>query len=80
MWGQVKTGSVWNAYVSYSGNSGTAWSSPLDISNNAKGVAAGNQDVSLFWMSSIGTTCYAVWALTGSTSPTNGIYFASITG
>jgi hypothetical protein len=78
MWGQVKSGSVWNAYVSYSANSGGSWSAPLDISNNAAGVAAGNQDVTLFWVSSIGTTCFAAWTYTsGSTSE---VMFASITG
>ena len=66
MWGQVKSGSVWNAYVSYSRNSGSAerWTTPLDISNNAAGVAAGNQDVTLFWVTSIGTTCFAAWTYT----------------
>ena len=78
MWGQVKSGSVWNAYVSYSANSGGTWSSPLDISNNAAGVAAGNQDVTLFWVSSIGTTCFAVWTYTSGT--TSEVMFASITG
>ncbi len=77
MWGQVKSGSVWNAYVSYSSNSGTTWSAPLDISNNAAGVAAGNQDVTLFWVSSIGATCFAVYTQTGS-SP--GVYFTSVLG
>lgn len=78
MWGQEISSSVWNAYVSYSGNSGTTWSSPLDISNNAAGVAAGNQDVTLFWVTSIGSTCYATWTYTsGSTSE---VMFASITG
>ncbi len=75
MWGQVKSGSVWNAYVWYSGNSGSSWSTPLDISNNAAGVAAGNQDVTLFWVSSIGTTCFAVYTYTsGSTSQ---VWFSS---
>ena len=75
MWGQVKSGSVWNAYVSYSGNSGSSWSTPLDISNNAAGVAAGNQDVTLFWVSSIGATCFAVYTYTsGSTSQ---VWFSS---
>jgi hypothetical protein len=79
MWGQeiAKGSSTWNAYVSYSGNSGTSWSAPLDISNNVAGVAAGNQDVTLFWVSSIGTTCFAVWTYTnGATSE---VMFASIT-
>jgi hypothetical protein len=78
MWGQVKSPSVWNAYVSYSGNSGGNWSAPLDISNNAAGVAAGNQDVTLFWVSSIGATCFAVYTYTsGGTSQ---VWFTSITG
>ncbi len=79
MWGQ-KTGSpsTYNAYVAYSGNSGTSWSAPLDISNNAVGTAAGNQDVTLFWVSSIGSTCYAVW--TYSNGGTSQVMFASITG
>lgn len=77
LWGQVKSGSTWNAYVSYSGNSGVSWSAPLDISNNGKGVAAGNQDVTLFWIASIGTTCFAVYTYTsGSTSQ---VWFSSIT-
>lgn len=77
LWGQVKSGSVWNAYVSYSGNGGSTWSAPLDISNNAAGVAAGNQDVTLFWVASIGTTCFAVYTYTsGSTSQ---VWFSSIT-
>jgi len=77
MWGQVKSGSVWNAYVSDSRNSGGTWSAPLDISNNNVGVAAGNQDVTLFGVASIGTTCYAVWTYTnGGTSQ---VMFASIT-
>jgi hypothetical protein len=75
MWGQQKSGSVWNAYLSYSGNSGSTWSSPLDISNNNVGVAAGNQDVTLFWVSSIGMTCFAVYTYTnGATSQ---VWFAS---
>jgi hypothetical protein len=78
MWGQVKSGTVWNAYVSYSANSGGAWSTPLDISNNAAGVAAGNQDVSLFWLTAIGSTGYAAWTLTSGT--TSQVWFASITG
>lgn len=78
LWGQVKSGSVWNAYVSYSANSGGSWSNPLDISNNAAGVAAGNQDVTLFWVTSVGATCLAVYTYTsGSTSQ---VWFTSITG
>lgn len=80
MWGQEtgKGSSVWNAYVSYSANSGGTWSVPLDISNNAAGVAAGNQDVTLFWVSSVGATCFAVYTYTsGSTSQ---VWFTSITG
>jgi hypothetical protein len=74
LWGQVKSGSVWNAYVSYSVNSGSSWSSPIDISNNSAGVAAGNQDVTLFALSSNGVHCFAAWTYTsGSTSQ---IYFA----
>jgi hypothetical protein len=79
MWGQKISGSssVWNAYVSYSGNNGTTWSPPLDISNNVAGVAAGNQDVTLFWVASFGATSYAVWTYTnGGTSQ---VMFASIT-
>lgn len=77
MWGQqVKSGSsTWNAYVSYSRNAGTSWSSPIDISNNSGGVAAGNNDVTLFAVSSYGKNCYAAWTYTsGSASQ---IYFAS---
>ena len=80
MWGQVKSGSVWNAYVSYGSLSGgtVTWSTPLDISNNAVGVAAGNQDVTLFWVSSIGTTCFAVYTYTnGGTSQ---VWFSSVIG
>lgn len=79
MWGQEigKGSSVWNAYVSYSGNAGTSWSAPLDISNNAAGVAAGNQDVTLFWVASIGTTCFAVY--TYSSGSTSQVWFTSIT-
>lgn len=80
MWGQKTSGSssVWSAYIAYSGNGGTTWSTPLDISNNAAGVAAGNQDVTLFWVSSIGATCYAVWTYTnGGTSQ---VMFSAITG
>ena len=74
LWGQVKSGSVWNAYVSYSGNSGTSWSTPSDISNNAAGIAAGNQDVTLFALSSNGVHCFAAWTYTSGT--TSQIYFA----
>jgi hypothetical protein len=80
IWGQKISGSssVWNAYVSYSDNNGTFWSTPLDISNNVAGVAAGNQDVTLFWVASFGAACYAVWTYTnGGTSQ---VMFASITG
>jgi hypothetical protein len=76
LWGQqISSGSsTWDAYVSYSGNSGSSWSSPINISNNSKGVAAGNNDVTLFALSSYGTSCYAAWTYTsGSTSQ---IYFA----
>lgn len=76
MWGQaVSSGSaVWNAYVSYSGNSGSTWSSPIDISNNAVGVAAGNLDVTLFALSANGIHCFAAWTYTNS--GTSQIYFA----
>jgi len=77
MWGQAisKGSTTWNAYVSYSGNSGSTWSAPIDISNNAAGVAAGNQDVTLFALSSNGANCFAAWTYTnGGTSQ---VYFAS---
>lgn len=76
LWGQeISSGSsTWNAYVSYSTNSGATWSSPVNISDNANGVAAGNQDVTLFALSSNGANCFAAWTYTsGSTSQ---IYFA----
>ena len=76
MWGQeISTGSsTWDAYVAYSGNSGSTWSSPINISNNAAGVAAGNQDVTLFALTSNGAHCFAAWTYTkGATSQ---IYFA----
>ncbi len=76
LWGQaVGSSSVSHAYISYSGNSGATWSSPINISNNAKGVAAGNYDITLFALSSFGTNCYAAWAYTSGT--TSQIYFAS---
>lgn len=79
IWGQqTTTGSVWNAYVAYSNNGGASWSSPIDISNNKAGVAAGNQDVTLFWVSSIGTTCYTAWTYTNGGK--SQIMFAEITG
>ncbi len=77
MWGQEisSASSTWDAYVSYSSNSGGTWSSPINISNNSNGVAAGNQDVTLFALSSNGANCFAAWTYTsGSTSQ---IYFAS---
>jgi len=77
MWGQqvTKGSSVWNAYISYSPDSGTTWSStPIDISNNAVGVAAGNNDVTLFGLSSNGAHCFAAWTYTNGASQ---IYFAS---
>ena len=42
MWGQQvsKGSSAWDAYISYSGDSGATWSSSqIDISNNAVGQA-----------------------------------------
>lgn len=80
MWGQEKSSSVWNAYVAYGSVSGTTttWSSPLDISNNAAGTAAGNQDVTLFWVTSLGSTVYAAWTYTSGS--TNEVMFASATG
>ena len=76
IWGQQvsASSSVWNAYVSYSGNSGSTWSTPIDISNNAAGVAAGNQDVTLFALSSNGIHCFAAWTYVNGSSQ---IYFAS---
>jgi len=76
MWGQqISSGSsTWNAYVSYSGNKGVTWSTPIDISNNAVGVAAGNQDVTLFGMTSNGAHCYAAWTYTNGGA--SQIYFA----
>ena len=77
MWGQKisSSSSVWNAYVVYSGDSGITWSSPIDISNNPVGVAAGNQDVTLIALSANGIHCFAVWTYTnGSTSQ---IYFSA---
>jgi len=77
MWGQqISTGSpTWNAYVAYSGDSGSTWSSPIDISNNAAGVAAGNQDVTLFGLSSNGAHCFAAWTYTNA--GTSQVYFTS---
>jgi len=77
MWGQKisSSSSVWNAYISYSANNGTAWSAPIDISNNAAGVAAGNLDVTLFALSSNGAHCFAAWTYTNT--GTSQIYFAS---
>jgi hypothetical protein len=76
LWGQqISAGStVWGAYVSYSGNSGTTWSSPINISNNVAGIAAGNQDVTLFSLTSFGAHCFAAWTYTIGT--TSQIYFA----
>jgi len=77
MWGQtISSGSAtWNAYVSYSSNSGSSWSAPIDISNNAAGVAAGNLDVTLFALSSNAAHCFAAWTFTNA--GTSQIYFAS---
>jgi hypothetical protein len=77
MWGQqVSSGSsTWNAYVAFSGDSGATWSSPIDISNNANGVAAGNKDVTTFGLASNGANCFAAWTYTSGT--TSQIYFAS---
>ena len=77
MWGQqiMKGSSTWNAYLAYSGDSGATWSSPIDISNNAQGIAAGNQDVTLFALSSNGAHCFAAWTFTAA--GTSQIYFAS---
>jgi hypothetical protein len=77
MWGQqISSGSAtWAAYIASSGDGGKTWSSPINISNNAVGVAAGNVDVTLFAMSSNGANCFAAWTYTnGGTSQ---IYFAS---
>ena len=77
MWGQKisRTSSTWNAYVSYSADNGTNWSPPLDLSNNPVGVAAGNQDVTLFALSSNGVHCFAAWTFTNA--GTSQINFAS---
>ena len=77
MWGQqvAKGSSTWDAYVAYSGDSGTTWSSPINISNNAQGQAAGNQDVTLFALSSNGAHCFAAWTYTNA--GTSQIYFAA---
>ncbi len=76
VWGQsISSGSsIWNAYVSYSLNGGATWSPPIDISNNSAGVAAGNQDVTLFALSSSGIHCFAAWTYTDGSS--SQIYFA----
>jgi hypothetical protein len=76
LWGQQisKGSSVWNAYIAYSGDSGTSWSTPIDISNNANGVAAGNTDVTSYNLSTSGTNCYAIWTYTNA--GTSQIYFA----
>ncbi|MFI5420353.1 MAG: hypothetical protein ACHQ1H_05250 [Nitrososphaerales archaeon] len=78
MWGQqISTGSaVWNAYISYSGDSGKTWSpSPIDISKNSVDVAGGNNDVTLFGLSSNGAHCFAAWTFTNA--GTSQIYFSS---
>lgn len=77
MWGQEKNSSVWNAYAAYSPNSGVTFTKPVDISNNSEGIAAGNQDVTLFWVASIGASCYAVYTYAdGSISQ---VWFSLIT-
>ena len=77
MWGQrSSTGSsTWNAYVAYSADSGTTWSSPIDISNNNQGQATGNKDVTLFALTANGANCFAAWTFTNSS--TSQIYFAA---
>ena len=77
LWGQKisSSSSVWNAYVSYSSNSGSTWSNPIDISNNAAGAAAGNQDVTLFALTSNGANCFAAWTYTNGAA--SQIYFAA---
>ena len=77
MWGQaIAAGaSTWAAYVSYSGNSGSSWSTPINISHNNVGVAAGYNDVTLLALSSNGVHCFAAWTYTVGT--TSQIYFAS---
>jgi hypothetical protein len=78
IWGhQISSGSaIWNAYISYSGDSGKTWSaSPIDISKNSVGVAGGNNDVTLFGLSSNGAHCFAAWTFTNA--GTSQIYFAS---
>ncbi|MDA4129141.1 MAG: glycoside hydrolase [Thaumarchaeota archaeon] len=78
MWGQQisSQSSTWNAYVSYSGDSGSTWSSSqIDISNNAVGQAAAYNDVTLFGVSSNGAHCFAAWTYTNG--PTSQIYFAT---
>ena len=74
MWGQkiTSSSSVWNVYVSYSADSGSSWSpAPIDISNNPTGVAAGNNDVTLFALSSNGIHCFAAWTFTNSGTSQN---------
>ena len=76
MWGQAAgSSSVSHAYISYSGDSGSTWSSPVNISGNTKGTAAGDHDITLFALSSYGTHFFAAWTYTIGT--TSQIYFAA---
>jgi hypothetical protein len=79
IWGREVAGGTWVTYGTYSTNSGATWVSPpgIDISNNAKGVAANANDVSTGWVVNFGTAAFATWQFQSSSGANSQIYFAS---
>jgi hypothetical protein len=66
IWGAPKTGSVWNAYASYTSNNGATWTPAggIDLSNNAVGSAAPATDVASASIMANGTNAYTAWQST----------------
>jgi len=79
IWGREVTGGTWITYGTYSTNSGATWVSPpgINISNNAKGVAANANDVSTGWVVNFGAAAFATWQYQSSSGAKSQIYFAS---
>jgi len=72
---QISTG-YWVVEVSYSGNGGTSWSAPINVSQNPSGSqASNNNDLATAEISSFGTHCYSAWQYINGA--TNQVYFVA---
>jgi hypothetical protein len=78
MWGAQLDTNHWSAYATYSGDGGVTWTNApgIDVSRNAKGTAALENDAATGSLASFGAHGFAIWQY--NTTDTNSqVYFSA---